>query len=150
MPTKHIFYEGQAIWSMIDMNGHLRHSAYADFAAQARVNILEKFGFSKELMKLHIGPILFREELVYHKEIRINDSIEVDCQLLKCKDDVSRYSLRSNIYRKSDGTIAAEVNIDGAWLDLHLRKLALLPIAMQKAFMEMPKAQGFRIETTSY
>lgn len=150
MSNKHIFYEGQAIWSMIDMNGHLRHSAYADFAAQARVNILEKFGFTNELMKLHIGPILFREELIYYKEIRANEYIEVSCELLKCKEDVSRYSLQSNIYRKSDGIKAAEINVDGAWLDLHIRKLAILPVEIQKAFMEMPKAQGFRIEAAPY
>ncbi|MFT4203925.1 MAG: thioesterase family protein [Chitinophagaceae bacterium] len=150
MPNKHIFHEGQAIWSMIDMNGHLRHSAYADFAAQARVSILEKYGFSKALAKLHIGPILFREELIYHKEIRMNEYIEVSCELLKCREDVSRYSLQSNIYRKSDGIKAAEVNVDGAWLDLNIRKLGTLPEDMQKTFLEMPKAPGFRIETIAY
>ncbi len=150
MSNKHIYYEGQVIWSMIDMNGHLRHSAYADFAAQARVNILAKFGFAKELMKLHIGPILFREELIYYKEIRANENVEVSCELLKCREDVSRYSLQSSIYRKSDGIKAAEINVDGAWMDLHARKLAILPEDMQKAFMEMPKAQGFRTEPASY
>lgn len=150
MSIKHIFYEGQIIWSMIDMNGHLRHSAYADFAAQARVNILERFGFTKELMKLRIGPILFREELIYYKEIRTNEYIEVSCELLKCREDVSRYSLLSSIYRKSDGIKAAEINIDGAWLDLNSRKLVTLPVEMQKTFMEMPKAPGFHTEAIPY
>lgn len=150
MSTKHIFYEGQVIWSMIDVNGHLRHSAYADFAAQARVNILGKLGFAKELLKLRIGPILFREELIYYKEIRLNEEIEVSCEVLKCREDVSRYSLQSVIYRKIDGVKAAEINVDGAWMDLNLRKLTTLPIEMQQAFLEAPKASGFRIETASY
>lgn len=150
MSNKHIFYEGQAIWSMIDINGHLRHSAYADFAAQARVNILEKFGFSKELFKLHIGPILFREETIYYKEIRLNEFIEVSCELLKCRDDASRYSLQSIVYRKSDGIKAAEINVDGAWLDLGLRKLTTIPEEMKTTFLNMPKASGFRVESVSY
>ena len=42
---EHVFYEGKVMWSQIDANMHLRHSAYADFAAQARLEILEKLGF---------------------------------------------------------------------------------------------------------
>jgi acyl-CoA thioester hydrolase len=40
------FYEGQVMWSQVDANMHLRHSAYADFAAQARLMLLEKLGFT--------------------------------------------------------------------------------------------------------
>ncbi|PZP50118.1 MAG: thioesterase [Pseudopedobacter saltans] len=138
------------MWSMIDINGHLRHSAYADFAAQARVNILEKMGFSKELFRLHIGPILFREELVYLKEIRMNDYVEVSCELVKCNEDASRYTLQSVVYRKSDGVKAAEINVDGAWLDLNNRKLTAIPEIMKTTFLNMPKANGFRVEVMSY
>ena len=57
---ENIFYEGKVIWSMVDANMHLRHSAYADFAAQARLEILTSTGFDADLMeRLHVGPILF-------------------------------------------------------------------------------------------
>jgi acyl-CoA thioester hydrolase len=36
-----IFLKSKVLWSQIDANMHLRHSAYADFAAQARVEMLE-------------------------------------------------------------------------------------------------------------
>jgi len=45
---ENIFYEGQVLWSQIDANVHLRHSAYADFCAQARSNMLNKLGLSLE------------------------------------------------------------------------------------------------------
>lgn len=150
MPNRHIFFEGQAMWSMIDINGHLRHSAYADFAAQARVNILNEKNVTADLQKLKIGPVIFREELIYFKEIRLNEWVEVSCELMKCREDASRYSLQSVVYRKSDGVKAAEINIDGAWLDLTQRKLTTIPAEMIKTFMTIPKANGFRIENSSY
>jgi acyl-CoA thioester hydrolase len=63
---KNVFYEGKVLWSQVDANMHLRHSAYADFAAQARLEILGSLGFNADLLEqLHVGPILFREELIY-------------------------------------------------------------------------------------
>jgi acyl-CoA thioester hydrolase len=51
-----IYYEGQVLWSQIDANRHLRHSAYADFCAQARSNMLNKIGLSlDEFAKNKIG-----------------------------------------------------------------------------------------------
>jgi acyl-CoA thioester hydrolase len=39
-----VFYEGQVLWSQIDANQHMRHSAYADFGAQARLTMMESLG----------------------------------------------------------------------------------------------------------
>jgi hypothetical protein len=59
METQNVFLATQILWSMIDANGHLRHSAYADLAAQARVNVLAALGLANEIAGLRIGPILF-------------------------------------------------------------------------------------------
>ncbi len=98
-----IFYEGKVIWSMVDANMHLRHSAYADFAAQARLEVLNQSGFTAEMMEqLQVGPILFREELIYMREVRPNDTIKVTCTLTKTRKHGSRWSFRQEIFR-SDG-----------------------------------------------
>ena len=39
---KNVFFEGTVIWAQVDANRHMRHSAYADFGAQARLAMLEK------------------------------------------------------------------------------------------------------------
>ena len=58
---KNIFYTGQVLWSQIDANQHMRHSAYADFAAQARIGMLQLVGLSPEtLYRYKIGTVLFR------------------------------------------------------------------------------------------
>ena len=131
------------MWSQIDANMHLRHSAYADFAAQARLEILGTLGFSdKTLAMLNIGPILFREELIYMREIRPSDTVKVTCVLTKCRKDGSRWSFRQEIFR-GDGIQAALINVDGAWIDTAQRKLAALPEEWANKFWEIPKSSDF-------
>ena len=60
-----VYFEGQVMWSQIDANQHMRHSAYADFAAQARLVMLEEAGLGPAVLyKLNIGPLMFREALI--------------------------------------------------------------------------------------
>lgn len=64
------------MWSQIDANRHLRHSAYADICSQARSNMMKHIGFSlNDCAKLGIGPILFREETVFFREVKIDETV---------------------------------------------------------------------------
>ncbi|HLU17875.1 MAG TPA: thioesterase family protein [Edaphocola sp.] len=145
METKKIYLHSQVLWSMIDINGHLRHSAYADLAAQARVNVLVDLGLDKAAMKLGLGPILFREELVYHKEIKPNDMVSVSVALKKFRQDGKRYTLVSEIYNAAQ-SLCATVTVDGAWLDIKTRKLAALPQELNDAFVKIPRTEDFLLE----
>ncbi|MFC7000080.1 acyl-CoA thioesterase [Rufibacter roseus] len=139
-------YEGQVIWSQIDANMHLRHSAYADFAAQARIAMLDSLGLDfKSFQKLRIGPILFREELQYLREVSINDTVKIHSVLTKARQDGSRWSIRHEVFR-GDGTKAAVILVDGAWIDIAQRKLATLPQELSEKFMGLPKAEEFTLE----
>lgn len=141
---ENIFFEGPVLWSQIDANMHLRHSAYADFAAQARLGLLEHAGFSMQVISpLKLGPILFREELIYLREIVVNDQVRVTAEMTRCRPDGSRWSFRQEIYRQ-DGVKAAIINVDGAWIDLEKRKLGSLPENLAKAFLSrIPKSTDF-------
>ncbi|RQO32585.1 thioesterase [Taibaiella sp. KBW10] len=141
-----IVLTAKVMWSQLDANMHLRHSAYADFAAQARLELMDKmqFGFN-ELARLRIGPVLFREELQYLKEIRPNETLQISCLLKSCRADGSRWSFLQKVYR-TDGAVAAIIHADGAWIDLDKRKLTGLPEAAMLRFMEMPKTEDFVLE----
>lgn len=142
-----LFYEGQVLWSQIDSNQHMRHSAYADFAAQARVAMLLELGLSAAtLYGYKIGPVLFREELIYLREIGFNEHIKVTGEIIKARPDGSRWSIRHDIYR-SDGVKAAIVIADGAWIDMEKRKLAILPTELSDLFMKAPKSSDYVEET---
>lgn len=143
---RNVFFEGKVMWSQIDANMHLRHSAYADFAAQARLQLLETCGFNAALMEhLHVGPILFREELFYMREVRPNDTIYVTCALSKSRADGSRWSFDQEIYR-SDKVQAALIKVDGAWIDTKARKLTVLPDEWFLKFLEIPRSDDFMEE----
>lgn len=124
-------------WADMDPNGHMRHSAYADYAADQRVVLLARWGYGvARFAQLRLGPILFREETRYLKEVSIGEEIRVDGRLVSMTADGSRWTIVHTIY-KSDGRVAATVTVDGAWLDLDRRKLAVPPPDLAAAFATM-------------
>jgi len=114
-------------WADIDPNFHMRHSVYYDFGAQQRIEIIESLGLTLKLMQeQNFGPILFREECVFKKEIRLSDTITIHAKLAKRNADVSRWTIQHE-FVSSDNKICAILTLDGAWLDTRQRKL-LSPI----------------------
>ena len=125
-------------WADMDPNGHMRHSAYADYAADQRIILLAAWGYDiKEFARLRLGPILFREETVFRKEVHIGEEIRVDSRLLSVNEDGTRWSILHTIY-KTDGRVAATVTVDGAWLDLDKRKLTTPPAVLADSFRALP------------
>ena len=130
-------------WSDIDANFHVLHSRYYEYCANARLNILAQNGMTMQVIQdEHIGPILFREEAVFKKELKFGDEIEIRITLLKANQDFSRWSFTNEIWKNGD-TLAAIVTVDGAWMDTQKRKLALPPQSFKKAFAAMPKAENY-------
>jgi acyl-CoA thioester hydrolase len=139
----HVFYEGQVLWSQIDANQHMRHSAYADLAAQARLNMLEKVGLNPvKLFGYKIGPVLFREELFYLREIVLGDYVTVSCEITRSRADGSRWTIRHELYR-GDGIKAAVIITEGAWIDMEKRKLTLLPVELSSLFLHSPRSSDY-------
>lgn len=142
------FYEGRVLWSQIDSNQHMRHSAYADFAAQARITMLESLGLKlPTLYEYKIGPVLFREELIYLREIGMNEHIRITCELVRSRRDGSRWAIRHELYR-GDGIKAAVITAEGSWIDMEKRKLAVLPTELSRMFMRAPKSIDYIEEST--
>jgi len=130
-------------WADIDANRHLRHSVYYDFAAAMRMNYLNGNGLTTEkLMEWQVGPILFREEALFKREVRLEDKVMIDFKILKCMPDYSRWSLQHHI-TKADGTVCTIINVDGAWMDLVKRKLTVPNEFIQKIFADIPKSPEF-------
>lgn len=131
-------------WSDLDPNFHMRHSAYYDFGAQHRIEILHQQGLTVELMQQqHFGPIAFREECIFRKEIHLNDTITISTKIGKMKTDASRWTIVHEMHNQ-DGILCAKITIDGAWMDTKLRKLATPtpPIALE-VMNAMPKTDDF-------
>jgi acyl-CoA thioester hydrolase len=133
----------QVRWSDIDSNRHLRHSVYYDYAATVRVNLLSAHGLTSEKFEqFMIGPVLFREEAIFKREIVLEDKITVTVELLKATEDYGRWSIRHQFLKNGD-TLAAIVTVDGAWIDLSKRKLAVPNEVVRESFAAFPKSPQF-------
>jgi acyl-CoA thioester hydrolase len=111
-------------WSDLDPNFHVRHSVYYDFGAQHRVEILEQLGLTMRIMQENnFGPILFREECIFRKEIRQNTKVFISTKVGKIRGDASRWTLVHELKNEKEELLAT-ITVDGAWMDTKLRKIA--------------------------
>jgi acyl-CoA thioester hydrolase len=134
----------QVRWADVDANYHVRHSVYYDWGAMCRMAFLTQEGLSDAVFRqLQVGPILFREESKFRREIRMNDAVRIDLQLLQAKRDFSRWSIRHTIW-KEDATEAAILTVDGAFLDVKTRKLTVPPQLASTVFGAMPLCTEFQ------
>lgn len=131
-------------WSDLDPNFHLRHSAYYDFGAQHRIEILESLGLTMKVLQTnHFGPILFREECVFRKEIGLSDTIFMHTKISKMRPDASRWSIVHE-FKNEEDKLCATITVDGAWMDTKLRKIANpTPEIAMKAMNSIPKTEDF-------
>ena len=130
-------------WSDLDPNFHLRHSVYYDFGAFARISFMHEHGLTPFVMQQQqIGPILFREECIFKKEIHFNDTVEVSLQLLKASKDMSRWTMQHEIF-KNKHILSAIITIDGAWIHTGLRKLTSPPPDFIKIYEAIPQSTHF-------
>ncbi len=132
-------------WSDLDPNYHLRHSVYYDYGAYSRISFLNENGITPALMlQQNIGPIIFREECLFKKEIKFGDELMVNVKLDKATTDISRWTMIHELW-KNGNTLAAIITVDGAWLDTYLRKLAKPPLDFKTAFDNIQKTEKFEL-----
>ncbi|MFN7793420.1 MAG: thioesterase family protein, partial [Cyclobacteriaceae bacterium] len=113
-----------------------------------RIACFSKHGLTNlKFEELRIGPILFREEALFKREIKFEDKVLVDLVVTKATADFSRWSIRHHIY-KEDRQLAAILNMDGAWIDMTKRKLAYPNEFIQKVFMDFPRSVDFTWQPT--
>jgi len=133
----------QVRWSDLDPNFHLRHSVYYDWGALCRVAYLAGAGLTlNRMQELQIGPIIFREECIFRREIKISDPVTIDMKLLKAKRDFSRFTIVHQI-RKNPETVSAILTVDIAWMNGVTRKLTGLPAQDISLLVNGPVAEGF-------
>lgn len=135
-------------WADLDPNGHVRHSVYYDWGAMARVSYLERQGVGLAWMAGNaIGPILFREEAKFLREVRFGDQLDIDVQLAAASADGRKWRMRHRIVRGAE--VVATIEIDGAWLDLRARKIVVPPDALVHAVADLSRTEDFSVLPSS-
>jgi acyl-CoA thioester hydrolase len=134
----------QIRWSYLDPNFHLRHSVYYDWGALCRLTFFNQYGLTAGVMQsLPVGLVLFREECVFKKEIRLEDKVSINLILLKAKKDFSRWSIQHQL-SKNENIVSAILTVEGAWMNVIERKLTYPPEEAVVVFNNMPKAEVFQ------
>lgn len=140
---EHFLLPVELRWADLDPNGHVRHSAYYDYGANCRVAFLAKGGITVPFMQEKaFGPVIFREECVFKKELRMGDVLSIDLRLLAARRDYSRWIIQHPIFKNGE-ILAAVLTLEGAWLDTTQRKLCLPPEEVWQCFDHAPRAEGF-------
>ena len=132
-------------WSDFDPNRHMRHTAYNDYAAEVRIRYFAFAGFPVDGIAADgIGPILFTEFTSFRKEIKTGEAINVNAKLLGLSEDKGKWKIRHEIFNEA-GQVAAIIEVYGAWIDLHKRKLAILPYKYDALLDKMEKTEDFEL-----
>lgn len=135
-------------WADLDPNGHVRHSVYYDYGAQARVALLEHKGLGlKWMTKNGIGPVLFREQAKFMRELHMSDEITIDVQIAGVSEDGRKWRMMHHIRRGDE--LCAVIDMDGAWLDLRARKITVPPAELAEAFNRIERTEDFMIIPSS-
>ena len=136
-------------WAEVDMNGHLRNTAYLDRCVDVRVTFFSEHGFpAVEFARQQFGPVIRRDDIVYHRELRLMDELRVTLALAGVSPNGSRFVFRNELFR-ADGTLAARCDSTGGWLDLRARKLMIPPPPLVDAVALLIRTDDFRTLTDS-
>ena len=135
--------EYTVIWANLDPNRHMRHTAYNDYAAQVRLDFFREHGLDVDhMLHLGVGPILFREDTRFVREVHMNERITATVQISKLRKDGSKWSILHSIL-KGNGELACTIEVDGAWLDLTKRRTTIPPAALQEVLLKGPRTDNF-------
>lgn len=134
-------------WADLDPNFHVLHSKYYDFGAYCRMSFLTENGITVDQMQeYHIGPIIFREECQFKREIKFGDEVKVTLKLDKVTENYRKWTMVHELFING-GTLAALITVDGAWMNTQLRKTAVPPMSFARAFDIIPRTDTFTISS---
>lgn len=130
-------------WGDMDFNAHMKNTAYLDICGDVRMMFFAANGFSmRDFERLRIGPVILRDELDYHRELKLLELVTVDLVLAGLSADNFRFRIK-NHFTREDGKMAARVTSLGGWLSLETRRLVPPPEALLQALLAMPRSDDF-------
>ena len=130
-------------WADIDQNGHVRHSAYNDYGAHLRIQFFAEQGLSqKKMADLRLGPILFKEECSFIKEIHPDQALRMTLLKGPISEDGSKWVLHHELFNDKDEKVA-HLSVQGAWMHMDKRKLMIPPFEYVKAMHDLPQGDYY-------
>lgn len=130
-------------WSDLDANRHLRNTVFSEYATHTRFSLLAAHGFPQARFEaLRFGPVMFREEIRYRREVRFGDAVVVNVLFAGLSPDGSQWKVVQEVAR-ADGRQAAVLTILGAWIHLDARRLIAPPPELLALLQGLPRTRDF-------
>ena len=130
-------------WADCDANGHMRNTAYSEYATEVRIAYLAEKGFTWEkFLASKLGPVLLHEYIDYMREARMGETVEVDFSVIGLSPDGARFKFEQDVWLPNRKK-AARIIIAGGWMDLELRKLRLPPDDLLRVLKDAPRGEPF-------
>jgi acyl-CoA thioester hydrolase len=143
MPEITFTHSFTVLWSDLDATRHMRHTAYFDHAADARTIFLTQNGYPAErFFSRAIMPVLMREEGKFYREVVLGETITYHIILAGMSPEGSRWKVHHNVLKET-GKLAAEIIVEGLWMDLNTRKGILPPADLMGMFNHLARSQNF-------
>lgn len=129
-------------WADVDAYGHLRHSAYADWATFARSEWLEGVGLTPQVFTLEgVAPITLEETSTYLKEVRLGDRLALSMFVAAETADGSRF-VHTVAFHRNDMPVA-KYRMTGAWFNLRERKVVAPTASIAAHVAKLSRSQDF-------
>jgi acyl-CoA thioester hydrolase len=142
MTTKDFVVQIVPRWADMDLNQHMRHSAFADWASYARTEWLHINSFTMEkLVELKITPIMFEDRTRYLKEVLLGERIHLELQLAGADREGSQWFVR-HIFRRGE-TVCAVYEAQGAWFNIATRRVVPAPPGLLEAYSNLKRTDDF-------
>jgi acyl-CoA thioester hydrolase len=132
-------------WADLDPNGHARHTAFMDWATHSRLAAFASQGVTTgRFQELGVGPVIFREETDYLREVGGEDRITVGFEFTGGSPAWKHFRIR-HVLTRLDGVHCATVVVRGAWFDLRERKVVVPPEPIALACQALPRSADFEV-----
>ncbi len=113
-------------WNEMDANGHVNNMYYQSYFDEARFDMFMKSGMDFDLMRSDgIGPVLYRAEFDYLRELKHPDEAVIRSWMEPPKDN--RAVIHQELLRRSDGKLVCKAKMHGMFFDFKNRKPFPIP-----------------------
>ncbi|MCB1303153.1 MAG: acyl-CoA thioesterase [Leptospiraceae bacterium] len=135
--------EYKITWADVDLNGHVRSTAYMNYVTNARVEYFGARGAPIDgLIASGLGPVMLREFVEYKREARLGDLIRIRMKLKGLSETGERWVIQHEVVLPDEKT-AVIVDVEGAWLDIQQRKMVVPPPHVKDVFLSLERAKDY-------
>ncbi|MBP2370534.1 acyl-CoA thioesterase [Pseudonocardia parietis] len=145
-PARYVVRIGVRSYEM-DVNGHVNHAVYHQYAEHARMEHLRAAGLSQHALGDHgLTVVLLSTTVHFRAELRHGDELEIDSEM--AFTDRKPFTMRHRIVRVADGDgapakdVAAEAECTMGVLDTTARRLVADPHGRLAAAAAAPALLG--------